>query len=54
MVGYGIPAIFGPLSENMKGDMEEYLKSTPSDTEEPSVPVVAVSPPLINPPGNVA
>jgi len=38
VVGSGIQAIFGPLSENMKTDMAEYLKSTASDGE---VPVVA-------------
>ena len=49
MVGNGIQAIFGPLSENMKGDMEEYLKSTPSEAEESSDSGMAASPSLSKP-----
>src|SRR5690349_2138769 len=30
MVGSGVQAIFGPLSENLKTDMQEYLRSTPA------------------------
>jgi len=30
-VGNGVQAVFGPLSENLKTDMEQYLKSTGSD-----------------------
>lgn len=33
VVGNGIQAIFGPLSENMKGDMEDYLKSTGAEAD---------------------
>ncbi|TCK43553.1 PTS system D-glucose-specific IIB component (Glc family) /PTS system D-glucose-specific IIC component (Glc family) [Paraburkholderia sp. BL8N3] len=32
-VGNGVQAIFGPLSENMKTDMQEYLKTAGSDAE---------------------
>ncbi|SAK92179.1 PTS system N-acetylglucosamine-specific transporter subunit IIBC [Caballeronia calidae] len=53
-VGNGVQAIFGPLSENMKTDMQEYLKTAGSDADLPaagapaaatqaaSAPVVAV------------
>ncbi|SAK84910.1 PTS system N-acetylglucosamine-specific transporter subunit IIBC [Caballeronia pedi] len=34
-VGNGVQAIFGPLSENMKTDMQEYLKTAGSDAELP-------------------
>ncbi|RKT14002.1 PTS system D-glucose-specific IIB component (Glc family) /PTS system D-glucose-specific IIC component (Glc family) [Paraburkholderia sp. RAU2J] len=32
-VGDGVQAIFGPLSENMKTDMQEYMKTAGSDAE---------------------
>jgi PTS system glucose-specific IIC component len=32
-VGNGVQAIFGPLSENMKTDMQEYMKTAGSDAE---------------------
>jgi glucose PTS system EIICB or EIICBA component len=32
-VGNGVQAIFGPLSENMKTDMQEYLKTAGSDAD---------------------
>jgi PTS system glucose-specific IIC component len=32
-VGNGVQAIFGPLSENMKTDMQEYLKTAGSEAE---------------------
>lgn len=32
-VGNGVQAIFGPLSENMKTDIQEYLKSAGSDAD---------------------
>jgi PTS system glucose-specific IIC component len=35
-VGNGVQAIFGPLSENMKTDMQEYLKSAGSDADLPT------------------
>lgn len=34
-VGNGVQAIFGPLSENMKTDMQEYLKTAGSDADLP-------------------
>jgi len=33
MVGSGVQAIFGPLSENMKTDMQEYLRSTSAEAD---------------------
>jgi PTS system glucose-specific IIC component len=35
-VGNGVQAIFGPLSENMKTDMEAYLKTAGSDADLPA------------------
>ncbi|SAK58959.1 PTS system N-acetylglucosamine-specific transporter subunit IIBC [Caballeronia glebae] len=35
-VGNGVQAIFGPLSENMKTDMQEYLKTAGSDADLPA------------------
>ncbi len=45
-VGNGIQAIFGPLSENLKTDMEQYLK-TPGADAELSAEVAAVAAPAI-------
>ncbi|WP_374510489.1 PTS glucose transporter subunit IIBC [Niveibacterium sp.] len=42
VVGNGIQAIFGPLSENMKGDMEDYLKSTSAEADL-AAPVATVA-----------
>lgn len=48
-VGNGVQAIFGPLSENMKTDMQEYLKSAGSDADLPvagvAVPATEAAPP---------
>ncbi|MEO2216473.1 PTS glucose transporter subunit IIBC [Chromobacterium vaccinii] len=44
VVGSGIQAIFGPLSENLKTDMEIYLRSAGSDAELSSAPVAAPAP----------
>ncbi|WP_406849965.1 PTS transporter subunit EIIB, partial [Chromobacterium phragmitis] len=41
VVGSGIQAIFGPLSENLKTDMEIYLRGAGSDAELSSVPAAA-------------
>ncbi|UTH75084.1 PTS glucose transporter subunit IIBC [Chromobacterium sp. IIBBL 290-4] len=41
VVGSGIQAIFGPLSENMKTDMEIYLRSAGSDAELSAAPAAA-------------
>lgn len=41
MVGSGVQAIFGPLSENMKTDMDAYLRSTGSDADLAPAPVAA-------------
>ncbi|KXV08500.1 PTS glucose transporter subunit IIBC [Caballeronia megalochromosomata] len=42
-VGNGVQAIFGPLSENMKTDMQEYLKRAGADADLPvaSAPAAA-------------
>ncbi|SAL85703.1 PTS system N-acetylglucosamine-specific transporter subunit IIBC [Caballeronia arvi] len=42
-VGNGVQAIFGPLSENMKTDMQEYLKSAGAEADLPvaGAPVAA-------------
>ncbi|WP_250516866.1 PTS glucose transporter subunit IIBC [Caballeronia sp. INDeC2] len=42
-VGNGVQAIFGPLSENMKTDMQEYLKSAGSDADLPVAGAAAAS-----------
>ncbi|EDZ99894.1 phosphotransferase system PTS EIIB protein [Burkholderia sp. H160] len=34
-VGNGVQAIFGPLSENMKTDMQEYLKTAGAEADLP-------------------
>lgn len=36
MVGNGFQAIFGPLSENLKTDMQEYLKQAGADADLPA------------------
>jgi PTS system glucose-specific IIC component len=41
VVGNGIQAIFGPLSENLKTDMDEYLKHSAGDGVQPPVPAPA-------------
>jgi glucose PTS system EIICB or EIICBA component len=43
MVGGGVQAIFGPLSENMKTGMQEYLRSTGAEADI-EVPVSATAP----------
>ena len=40
-VGNGVQAVFGPLSENLKTDMEEYLRGTGAADEAP-LPAAAV------------
>jgi glucose PTS system EIICB or EIICBA component len=51
VVGSGIQAIFGPLSENMKTGMQEYLRSTTAEadlepaTAAPAAPVVPAARP---------
>jgi glucose PTS system EIICB or EIICBA component len=44
VVGNGVQAIFGPLSENLKTDMQEYLKATSADAVDaaPSPAAAAV------------
>uniref|UniRef100_UPI0020288603 glucose PTS transporter subunit EIIB n=1 Tax=Caballeronia sp. ATUFL_M1_KS5A TaxID=2921778 RepID=UPI0020288603 len=42
-VGNGVQAIFGPLSENMKTDMQEYLKNAGSDADLPAAGVTATA-----------
>jgi PTS system glucose-specific IIC component len=46
VVGSGIQAIFGPLSENMKTGMQEYLRSTSAEDDlEPTAPAAAAAAP---------
>ncbi|WP_341675256.1 PTS glucose transporter subunit IIBC [Niveibacterium sp. SC-1] len=54
MVGNGVQAIFGPLSENMKTDMQEYLKHAGPEADGPvagSVPATASAPQAATPSG---
>jgi PTS system glucose-specific IIC component len=46
MVGSGVQAIFGPLSENMKTGMQEYLRSTgaEADLDTPAPTAAAAAP----------
>ncbi|GJH09949.1 PTS glucose transporter subunit IIBC [Caballeronia novacaledonica] len=53
-VGNGVQAIFGPLSENMKTDMQEYLKSAGSDADLPVAGVTAAAPEAAPAPAAVA
>ena len=39
-VANGVQAVFGPLSENLKTDMEIYLRSTSAQEEDPSRPAI--------------
>jgi PTS system glucose-specific IIC component len=57
-VGNGVQAIFGPLSENMKTDMQEYLKTAGSEADlapgganvaATAAPVAAAAAPVQNP-----
>ena len=43
IVGNGIQAIFGPLSENMKGEMEDYLKVAGTDADVAAKPAGATN-----------
>jgi PTS system glucose-specific IIC component len=45
VVGQGVQAIFGPLSENLKTDMDEYLKQAGADAELGAAPAVAAASP---------
>lgn len=45
VVGNGIQAIFGPLSENMKGEMEDYLKVAGAEADGPLNPLVMAASP---------
>jgi PTS system glucose-specific IIC component len=53
-VGNGVQAIFGPLSENMKTDMQEYLKKAGSDADLPAAAVTAASTDAATAPAAVA
>jgi PTS system glucose-specific IIC component len=53
-VGNGVQAIFGPLSENMKTDMQEYQKSAGSDADLPVAGVAAAAPSAAPAPAAVA
>ncbi|CAL8478179.1 PTS glucose transporter subunit IIBC [Caballeronia sp. S22] len=53
-VGNGVQAIFGPLSENMKTDMQEYLKSAGSDADLPVAGVAAAATEAVPAPAAVA
>ena len=41
VIGQGIQAIFGPVSENLKTDMDEYLKQAGGDAELGAAPAAA-------------
>ena len=45
VVGNGIQAVFGPLSENMKGEMEDYLKVAGPEADGDAVPETAKAEP---------
>lgn len=46
VVGSGVQAIFGPLAESLKGEMEDYLKGAGADADaSPAAPAAAISPP---------
>lgn len=49
VVGNGIQAIFGPLSENMKTDMQEYLKHAGPEADGASAPAAPVASPASTP-----
>lgn len=51
VVGRGVQAIFGPVSENLKTDMEEYMKVAGPEAEPaaPPVPAVPAAPPAAAP-----
>ncbi|MBC8636619.1 PTS glucose transporter subunit IIBC [Caballeronia sp. EK] len=53
-VGNGVQAIFGPLSENMKTDMQEYLKSAGSDADLPVAGVTTAATEAARAPAAVA
>ncbi len=53
-VGNGVQAIFGPLSENMKTDMQEYLKTAGSDADLPVGGVAVAAPVAPTPPAAAA
>jgi PTS system glucose-specific IIC component len=44
-VGNGFQAIFGPLSENMKGEMEDYLKIAGAEADGPTTAAAQATPP---------
>ena len=58
MVGGGVQAIFGPLSENMKTGMQEYLRSTGAeadlDTPAPAAAAPAAETQATTPPADKA
>ena len=47
VVGNGIQAVFGPLSENMKGEMEDYLKVAGPEADGDAVPETAKTKPTV-------
>ncbi|WP_440026787.1 PTS glucose transporter subunit IIBC [Chromobacterium amazonense] len=49
VVGNGVQAIFGPKSENLKTDMDIYLRSAGSDAELSSAPAAAAPAPAVAP-----
>ncbi|SPB13749.1 PTS system N-acetylglucosamine-specific transporter subunit IIBC [Caballeronia novacaledonica] len=53
-VGNGVQAIFGPLSENMKTDMQEYLKTAGSDADLPVAGMAAATTETVAAPAVVA
>jgi PTS system glucose-specific IIC component len=57
-MGNGVQAVFGPLSENLKTDMEEYLQSAGAEADGPPsglavAPAPKAAPPLVATPATV-
>ncbi len=46
VVGNGIQVIFGTQSENMKTNMDEYMRSSNASDDLPVVPLAAVAAPV--------
>ena len=46
VVGNGFQAIFGPLSENMKGEMEDYLKVAGAEADGDAAPAATAAAPV--------
>ncbi|MCB9648452.1 MAG: PTS glucose transporter subunit IIBC [Deltaproteobacteria bacterium] len=47
VVGTGVQAVFGPLSENLKGEIEDYLAATPTEGAAPALTSTGAAPPSV-------